>query len=142
MSADGLAERSGAPRVGRQDAGTPRSRWRRRGYREAAAFAIAFDIWKQLKAVLTERCGCAFKRNHKSQAAQIAGIRARLVSTSAHVVAAMTVHQAKGQEWDTVSLILTEAQEVRLTDGLRLTKLTASCTSQRPAPATSSSCEH
>lgn len=54
--------------------------------------------------------------NEEKRAARLQWLAKRLAAD--HLVPGLTIHQAKGREWDNVGLVLNSAEEVRLASGL------------------------
>ncbi|MFB4305059.1 UvrD-helicase domain-containing protein [Actinomadura sp. GTD37] len=60
-----------------------------------------------------------FKRKHRTHTRKMEAIRTRLLANGSGFVAGLTVHQAKGREWNNVGVRLTENESALLSTGLR-----------------------
>ncbi|PZS15846.1 MAG: hypothetical protein DLM60_16300 [Pseudonocardiales bacterium] len=79
----------------------------------------AADVaWTQLVAVVKQESSRAFPRKHSAQVARLEKIRQVLRSGRARFIPGLTIHQAKGREWNTVAVRLTDREHATLAAGL------------------------
>lgn len=79
----------------------------------------AADVaWTQLVAVVKRESPRAFPRKHPAQVARLEKIRQVLRSSTPRFIPGLTVHQAKGREWNTVAVRLTSREHATLAAGL------------------------
>ena len=76
------------------------------------------ECYAALKGLLEPTCGVAFPKVHANYTAPLKQLRLRL-RMKALLIPGMTVHQAKGREWDTVGLQLEKAEIDALKVGLQ-----------------------
>jgi DNA helicase-2/ATP-dependent DNA helicase PcrA len=76
------------------------------------------DAWDELVAAIGTESRREFPRRHYTHTARLKKIRAHLLSGETQLVPGLTVHQAKGREWDVVGVRLTAAEQEQLLNGL------------------------
>lgn len=74
--------------------------------------------WTQLVAVVKQESLRAFPRKHSAQVARLVKIRQLLRSRIPRFIPGLTIHQAKGREWNTVAVRLTDREHTTLAAGL------------------------
>ncbi|MFI0454163.1 3'-5' exonuclease [Actinomadura sp. 6N118] len=72
----------------------------------------------ELRRVVGSETNRPFKRKHQTHIRKLEGIRSRLLQEEARFIPCLTIHQAKGREWNEVGVRLTEAETDLLRDGL------------------------
>lgn len=76
------------------------------------------EAWKELVAAVGTESRRAFRKKHGQYTKPLHWLRAFLLRDIAHPVPGLTVHQAKGCEWDAVGVCLTPGEQSALRDGL------------------------
>ena len=84
---------------------------------KAKSRRVAQAMWEELRQVLID-FGAKLPDYEGRQTTRFAHIRSRLLAPDGDVSAGMTVHQAKGREWNTVHLVLNTSDHARLRRGL------------------------
>lgn len=80
------------------------------------------DAWDQLVEVVRTESPRQFRDRHSTYTRPLSLLRSYLQRDVCHPVPAVTVHQAKGQEWSSVGVRLTQAERIALGAGLDKTK--------------------
>jgi DNA helicase-2/ATP-dependent DNA helicase PcrA len=78
----------------------------------------ADTAWKQLVTVVELESPRVFPRKHPAQVARLEKIRQVLRSATPRFIPGLTIHQAKGREWNTVAVRLTDREHSTLAAGL------------------------
>ncbi|PKW18696.1 DNA helicase-2/ATP-dependent DNA helicase PcrA [Saccharopolyspora spinosa] len=78
----------------------------------------ADTAWKQLSAVIKQESPREFPRKHPVQVARLKKIRQVLRSKERRFIPGLTIHQAKGREWGTVAVGITDREQTMLATGL------------------------
>jgi len=76
------------------------------------------DAWAQLVAAIGTETQREFPRRHPTHTARLRRIRSHLLSGPAQFIPGLTVHQAKGREWEIVGVRLTHEEQQQLLNGL------------------------
>lgn len=74
--------------------------------------------WTKLVGVVRTESPREFPRKHPTQVARLEKIRQALRSDTPKFIPGITIHQAKGREWDTVAVRLTDGERETLARGL------------------------
>lgn len=80
--------------------------------------SAADTAWKKLVDVVKSESPRTFPRKHATQVARLEKIRRVLRSSTRIFIPGITIHQAKGREWDTVAVRLTDGERDTLGGGL------------------------
>lgn len=80
--------------------------------------AQARQAFLTLRAKIEEHSAAKFPRIHASHVERLKWLAGRLSAASGPLVPALTIHQAKGREWDRVGIVLTNAELEALSNGL------------------------
>jgi DNA helicase II / ATP-dependent DNA helicase PcrA len=78
----------------------------------------ADSAWKQLVDVVKQESHRIFPRKHPVQVARLEKIRQVLRSATPRFIPGLTIHQAKGREWNTVAVRLNDREHRTLAAGL------------------------
>jgi DNA helicase II / ATP-dependent DNA helicase PcrA len=76
------------------------------------------DAWDQLVAAINTESQREFPRRHYTHTARLNRIRQHLLSGPTRLIPGLTVHQAKGREWDVIGVRLTPDEQEQLRKGL------------------------
>lgn len=76
------------------------------------------EAWAQLVAAIGTETQREFPRRHRTHTARLTRIRSHLLSSPGQFIPGLTVHQAKGREWEVVGVRLTRDEQQYLQNGL------------------------
>ena len=78
----------------------------------------ADTAWNKLVSIVKSESPRTFPRKHATQVARLEKIRRVLNSSTRTFIPGITIHQAKGREWDAVAVRLTDGERATLYGGL------------------------